>query len=66
MHDWHGFAIWIGVLFVVLPAVVGGGFGYLFYRCKFRAAGACLKGVIEGAVIGAAAGGIFLVISLGY
>lgn len=56
MHDWHGFAIWLSVLFVALPALVGGGLGFALYRHKFGAGGASLQGLIGGAVIGAAAG----------
>lgn len=56
MHDWHGFAVWLGILFVVLPALVGGGVGFAVYRRKLGGGGASIQGMLGGAVIGAAAG----------
>ncbi len=55
MHDWHGVAVWLGILFVIVPALAGGGAGFVLYRRK-RGGGAGLQGLIAGAVIGAAAG----------
>jgi hypothetical protein len=66
MHDWYGFTIWLGILFVVLPALVGGAIGFALYRRKFGGGGASLQGIIGGAVIGAAAGGGFAVLLLAY
>jgi len=55
MHDWHGLAVWLGILFVIVPALAGGMAGFVLYRRK-RGGGASLQGLIGGAVIGAAAG----------
>lgn len=66
MHDWYGFAIWLGVLFIVLPALAGGAIGFALYRRKLRGGGASLQGIIGGAVIGAAAGGGLAVLLFAY
>jgi hypothetical protein len=66
MHDWYGFAIGIGILFVILPILVGGGLGFLIYRRKFGKSGANLQGIIGGAFIGAAIGAALAVFLLGY
>lgn len=56
MHDWYGFTIWLGILFVILPALVGAGVGFTVYRRKLGGGGASIQGILGGAVIGAAAG----------
>jgi len=66
MHDWYGFAIWLGTLFVVLPALVGGAVGFALYRRKFGGGGASLQGLIGGVIIGAAAGGGLVALLLAY
>ncbi len=56
MHDWHGFTIWLGILFVILPAIAGGSIGLALYRRKLGGGGATIQGLFGGAVIGAAIG----------
>jgi outer membrane lipoprotein SlyB len=56
MHNWHGIAVWLGILFVIVPALAGGVLGFVLYRRKLGRGGASLQGVISGAIIGAAAG----------
>jgi hypothetical protein len=56
MHDWHGIAVWLGILFVIVPALAGGVVGFVLYRRKLGSGGSSLQGLIGGAVIGAAAG----------
>lgn len=66
MHDWHSFTIWLGALFVILPAVVGGTIGFALYRRKIGTGGAALQVAIGGAIIGAAAGGGLALLLLAY
>lgn len=66
MHDWHGFTIWLGILFVVLPALVGGGLGFAIYRRRLGGGGASIQGLIGGVFIGAAVGGGLAVLLLAY
>lgn len=66
MHDWHGIAVWLGILFVIAPAIAGGVVGFVLYRRKLGRGGASLQGVIGGAIIGAALGAAIAVLLLRY
>ena len=66
MHDWHALAVWLGVVFVVLPMLAGGVLGYALCRRAGWSGGRRLRAIIAGAVFGAAAGAALTTVWFGY
>jgi len=56
MHDWHGIQIGIIFLFLVLPAFVGAGVGYVIAKKGNHRGGTRLRFVSLTAILGAAIG----------
>ena len=66
MHDWYGVQNGILLIFVVLPALVGGAVGYVIAKRGNHLLGTRLRLILFAAVIGAAIGAASAIALLQY